>query len=442
MNLVFLGATEDVTGSKTILESRGTRILIDSGLYQGEVEPDKSQLESFKGYKLDCVLLTHAHLDHSGFLPLLMKSGFRGKIYCTSPTMKLIRIILDDALRIQMNKDESKKEIEEILFDQSHVDMVFEHIEVVEKNKEYKFKEVYFQYYEAGHILGAASVVVWDNDMKIGFSGDIGTKTDLIHFEPMSPKDLDYLVLESTYGDTIHKSNPIEEQLKSEIQKCIKKNGVLLIPCFAVARTQLIILYLYRVFKQFPHIKLPIYFDSPMAIKATDIYLENHSFTKLDKDEFLEALKMVKFSRFESVFEKARKHKPPMIVISSSGMLSGGKVLKYLDMYITHENNTILFTGFQAPGTLGHKIIGGETEIDLNGRVAHVRAELAKLEGISAHADQVELFEYAKQSKPSLRKIFLNHGETSEKLGLKKLLESDFDIPIIIAESDEVYELE
>ena len=442
MHLRFLGATEDVTGSKTIIESSQVRILVDSGMYQGEIETDKLQENPFKNLKINCVLLTHAHLDHSGFLPVLMKSGFRGKIFCTNPTMKLIKIILDDALRIQMDKEKDKRVESDVLFDQSHVDLVYEHVEIIEKNKEYKFKDIFFQYYEAGHILGAASVVVWDGLKKIGFSGDIGTKTDLIHFEPDAPKDLDYLVLESTYGNTVHKLSPIEEQLKSEIEKIRNKNGVLLIPCFAVARTQLMILYLYRVLRKFPELKIPIYFDSPMAIKVTDIYLEDHALTRLDKAEFLDALKFLKFSRFESVFDKARKQKPPVIVMSSSGMLSGGKVMKYLDMYITHEDNTILFTGFQAPGTLGHKLLSGETEVELNGRVAQVRAGLSKLEGISAHADKNELVEYAMQSQSSLRKIFLNHGESDEKVGLKRLLETQLDIPIIIAENDKAYELE
>lgn len=440
MKLEVIGAVDSVTGSKSCLEIDDIRIVVDSGLFQGMKDAAHRNREVVIKDKIDFVFLTHAHLDHSGYLPVLAKNGFRGLIYCTVETRELVEIILNDSVKIQENELKEGGQTEP-LYTAEDVELVMSQIIVVQKGVDYKKSHFHFRFSEAGHILGAASVTIWNDKLKIAFSGDIGRRDDILHLAPQALTDIDYLVLESTYGDRRHKRNHIIDDLQKEIDLIIQKKGVLLIPSFAVARTQQIILYLHEIFEKSPQHKIKVYVDSPMAIKATKVYEKYIESTKISKEGFKNALGSVKLAEFESTFDKVRKQKPPFIVVSSSGMLGGGMIMKYLDMFIHHSENTILFSGYQGEGSLGRKILDGETGMELNGHILKIRAEIHLLEGLSAHADQDELIDYACHAKGRLKKVFLNHGEKESMLALQGTLSHKLKIPVVIPEKGLKYDL-
>ncbi len=411
MKLRFYGATSTVTGSKTFLTINRKKILIDSGMFQGGKDSNKlnSKLPDFDIAEVDSIFLTHAHYDHSGYLPVLVKNGFRGKIYCTEVTKKIVEIILRDSANIQEN-DFKEKKISEILYDLDDVDKTMTHFRVVEQGK-WLGEDFRYIFEEAGHILGATSITFDNGDSKICFSGDVGRKDDLIHLPPHKETEADYLVIESTYGDRLHKKEDTQSVLKKHIERIISTQGVLLVPAFAVARTQVIIYELFELFEKYPEIEIPIYLDTPMGVRVTRLYMQEAEKLKVDSKRFIDAMKKVRFVEYSSDSKKLARAKKPFILISSSGMISGGKILKYMDMYAKHENNTVLITGFQGEGTIGRKLVEDEREIYLLGHTMNVRAHIEKLESVSAHADRDELLDYIKNSGTSLKKVFVNHGE-------------------------------
>jgi metallo-beta-lactamase family protein len=442
MKIKFLGATKTVTGSKTFLEIKDKRILIDCGMYQGPsvlTELNKPEPD-FDASRLDSIFLTHAHYDHSGYLPVLVKNGFKGKIVSTHATMQLVKIILEDSVKVQ-ESDLEKKKIKELLYEQADVEKTLSYFVNKEVGRDYFDQGFGYKFYEAGHILGATSIVFSFGGEGVCFSGDLGRKDDLIHKRADFPVNIDYLVLESTYGDRSHTlDNPLD-QLKQNIIDITKSNGVLLIPSFAVARTQILIQYLFDLFEAEPDIKLPVFVDSPMGIRATRIYLENHMLLKVDKEKFKSACKMVKFVEFGDDHKKLARKKAPFIIISSSGMISGGKVLKYFDMYAKHEKNTILLAGYQSEGTIGHKILNGEKVIPLFGHDIKIRARVELISSLSAHADAKEMKQLILDHSPKLKKIYLNHGEEQSKLIFKKYLQKDTIWKVEIANKNKWYNL-
>lgn len=441
MKLELIGAADTVTGSKSILTIGEHRLMIDSGLYQGIKDASELNHEEVASRNIDSIFITHAHLDHSGYLPIMIKNGFNGRIYCTHETKELINIVLNDSVKVQL-ASLKKNSHEEVLYTKEDVESVIQKLHVVEQGVDYKIHGLTIRFIQAGHILGASSIIISNRECKVCFSGDIGRGDDPLHHPPEVPLNLDYLVLESTYGDRLHSKESILEHLRAEIEQVIESHGVLLIPCFAIARTQMMMLYLYEVFKQYPNLKIPVFFDSPMAMEATIIYEKNINQTRLKSDEFEALTKSFTLSRYESCFDKVRKKKTPFVVVSSSGMLGGGMILKYLDMFIKHKENTILFCGYQAEGTLGRKILDGEEGMELNGHRLNMRANIRKLDGLSAHADKNELIDYALGSKNTLRKVFLNHGEKESMIFLKSSLEEKLSVPIIISNKNEVHELD
>lgn len=442
MKIKFLGAAQTVTGSKTLLEIGQTQVLVDSGMYQGS--KDISAL-NFKELDLDIknikyIFLTHAHFDHCGYLPVLIKEGFQGKIICSKLTMQLAQVILKDSAKVQQY-DLNDKKIDQVLYDEYDVERTMSFFETKNIDKKYQLEDFNFQLYEAGHILGATSIVFSYKGQSICFSGDIGRQGDLIHKQPNLPRDIDYLVMESTYGDREHQENNASEILSENIKRIKGTKGVLLIPAFAVARTQVIIQELYNLFEELPELKLPVYVDSPMGVKVSRIYAENSKHLKIEDELFKNALDSVKLLEFGNDFKKMTRAKGPMIIISSSGMISGGKVLKYFDMYAKHEMNTILISGYQSAGTIGRRILDGDLNITLFGHTINVRAKVDKLSSMSAHADRVEMKNLILESGKELKKIYLNHGEKTSLDDFKKYLENESGINVEIADKNTEYEL-
>lgn len=438
MQITFLGAIGTVTGSKTLLETENHSLLIDCGMYQGhhseQVNHKPLNLESAE---LDFIILTHAHLDHSGFLPVLVKQGFQGKILCTEATYQIAKIILEDSVRVQQSHLKDNPQFQ-VLYDEIDVSKTLSYFQTVIEGESLIFDDIQIHFYEAGHILGASQVLIENKGQSILFSGDLGRAKDRIHKAPKLV-EADHYIVESTYGDRIHSSESVVEKLAEHIKKIKETNGVLLVPAFAVARSQMFIQYLDDVFNKYPNCELPIFLDSPMTSKVTKIYIEHLKELSVDEDDFSKALKRVKFLDYGNDHKKFKKAKRPFILISSSGMISGGKVLRYFDMFAKSAENTVLLTGYQGEGTIGNKVLAGEKSIKLFGHTMTVKANIDLLEGLSAHADYTEIISHLKKLKNTPKYIFLNHGDNEARQNLKEKIEYEFDTNVIIAHKNTIY---
>ncbi len=442
LNLIFYGATETVTGSKTLLEINGSKILIDSGMYQGDRDSDfknRKPLE-FNPHEIDSIFLTHAHYDHSGYLPVVVKNGFKGHIYCTDATKKIVEIILKDSANIQAYDFKAGK-VKEVLYDIEDVEKAMTQFKVVESGKWHEQNS--FKYYleEDGHILGATSITFDNNKYKICFSGDVGRMDDKIHRAPVKEVEADYLVLESTYGDRLHKQEDTLLELKKHVERIKQTQGVLLIPAFAVARSQIVIYELFELFEKYPDLEIPVYFDTPMGIKVTKLYMDMSEQLKIEPKRFVEAMKSIRFVEYSSDSKKLARAKKPFILISSSGMISGGRILQYMDMYAKHENNTVLITGYQGEGTIGRQLVNDERSISLFGHTMNVRAHVEKLESLSAHADRDELLEYIRKCGKNLKTVYVNHGEEETVEKFVETIRSELKIDAINVEDHKKYNL-
>ncbi|MDP7142571.1 MAG: MBL fold metallo-hydrolase [Alphaproteobacteria bacterium] len=443
MKLTFMGATGTVTGSKYLLEDGNKRILVDCGLFQGLKE---LRLRNWKAFpvdpgSIDSVLLTHAHIDHSGYLPLLVKNGFKGKIYCTEATYDLCRILLPDCGRIQESDAEranrygyTKHSPAQPLYTEADAYQALKLFKTVPFGKDHFLSDfLRFNINRAGHILGAGSIKVSDGQTSILFSGDLGRPHDPIMKAPVQVQDADYLVLESTYGDRLHEGHDPMEKMADIINRTVKRGGIVIIPSFAVGRAQLILYYVHELIRQKKIPKLPVYLDSPMAIDATKIWQNHVDEHRLDAKKCGEVCRTAKYTQTVEESKALDTRAVPAIVISASGMATGGRVLHHIARYIGDEKNTILFAGYQAAGTRGSRLVHGEKEIKLFGRLFPVRAEINNLNTLSAHADYAEILDWLRGFREAPRKTFLTHGEpeaaSSFKFKIEEHLGWNVEIP-------------
>ncbi|GAA4324936.1 MBL fold metallo-hydrolase [Pontixanthobacter gangjinensis] len=450
VKIKFLGAAGTATGSKFYIEYQSVKLLVDCGMFQGLKELRLLNWEDLPipVAELDYVLLTHGHLDHTGYLPKLRQQGFAGEILGTSPSLAIAEIILKDTAKIQEEEAEraneekyskhhpaepnySLEEVEETLG-------LFRHIEPGEWIE--LAENVRCRHHKAGHILGACFIELEIEEKILLFSGDLGRSEDLLLDKPEEPRWADYLFLESTYGDRLHPEEDVETILTGLIKKSIEQNGILLIASFAVERLQLLIYLLWNLFKKnkVPH--LPVFIDSPMGIDATNLFSRYPGYHKVPAYEF-EAIK----NQFELVSSYRRTWEIidkniPRIVIAGSGMLTGGRILTYLKQFIDEPSTNLLLTGYQAEGTRGRQLEEGAYEIKIEGKYFPVKANIAKLESLSAHADQAELLDWCRHIKNVPEQVFLIHGEKHVTDAFRVKLESEFQWNINIpAINDEIH---
>ncbi|QYA26957.1 MBL fold metallo-hydrolase [Gramella sp. MT6] len=437
VKIKFLGAAGTVTGSKFYLEHQNLRLLIDCGMFQGLKELRILNWENLPVdvSSIDHVIITHGHLDHTGYLPKLVKQGFQGSILSTPPSLAIAEIILEDTAKIQEeeaeNANEEKYSKHSPALPLYTLDDVEKTIELFESVQPEVWTElapdIKFRFIHAGHILGACSVELHIHEKVFMFSGDLGRSEDVLLEAPEKPKWADYLFLESTYGNKLHPEEDVEKILSTLIKEVINEQGILLIASFAVERLQILVYLLWKLFKHNKAPEIPVFIDSPMGINATHVFSSFPEYHKIATHEF-EAMK----NRFELVSSFKRTweiidKKVPRIVIAGSGMITGGRILTYLKQFIDDPSTRLLLTGFQAEGTRGRQIEDGVHEIKIRGKYYPLKAKVTKLESLSAHADQGELLNWCKNIRNVPEEVFLIHGEKQVLDAFRVKLNSEFN---------------
>lgn len=443
MKIQFLGGAQTVTGSKYLLQTNKINILVDCGLFQGYKELRLLNWTHLpiSPPKIDYVLLTHAHIDHSGYIPLLVKNGFRGKILCTEATKDLCRILLPDSghlheedARYANRKGYSKHHTALPLYTLKEAEDSLKYFHAISFEERIQIaKNLHATFYYGGHILGASFIRLEQGGTSILFSGDLGRPIDPLMFAPKEPPSSDFLVIESTYGNRIHDNTDPLIQMKAIINRTVKRGGSIIIPSFAVGRTQSLLYYLHvlKSKKEIPDIS--VFVDSPMATNATKIFNRYAEQNRLTKEQNKSVCRVAHYinSVDESIALDHQKY--PAIIISASGMATGGRVIHHIRHFAPNPNNTILFSGFQVGGTRGDRMIRGEKEIKMFGKMVPIRAEIAQIENISAHVDSTEMLNWLAHLKKAPRKLFITHGEKEAAEALKFQIEQRFhwkcDIP-------------
>lgn len=473
MQITFLGATKTVTGSNFLVEGAGKKFLIDCGLYQGGSKEEEKNDEPFlyDPKEIDFMILTHAHIDHSGRIPLLYNDGFRGAIYTQKATMDLCSIMLPDSGHIQEQEAEWKnrkrvrqgKNIVIPLYTAEDAEKCMEIFKPVNYDEIIEITpEIHIRFNDAGHMLGSAIVEVWINedgqDKKIVFSGDIGNNDIPLLSSPTMIETTDYLVMESTYGGRLHNRNDEKANLFLNIvSETLEKNGTVVIPSFAVGRTQEILYEINNLKnndnseefkKEYDTLmKTPVYVDSPLAISATEIFRENMNLFDEETQQLIQSgdnpleFPGLQFTKTADESKSLNEMDGAAIIISASGMCDVGRIKHHLKHHIWNPNSTILFVGYQAPGTLGRRIVDGAKTIKIFGEEIAVNARIEYIEGYSGHADQEWLmnFIYSFITKP--KHIFLVHGEPDGQEILREKIVKQLGIPVTIPEFGEIYSI-
>lgn len=454
VKLKFLGAAQTVTGSKYLLELDNTKILIDCGLFQGLKELrlrnwDKLPIDP---KEIDLVLLTHAHIDHVGYLPRLIKDGYKGKIICTYATADLAKIMLKDAAKLQeeeavfaFKRGYSKHSKPEPLFNSVDAEQASSLLKGQPMNKSVDIlKNVSIKFFNSGHILGSSFIemIIQGNSQskKIVFSGDMGRYNDPIMNDPEAQEEADVLLVESTYGDRINPIGKVEETLIEVVNEALVRDGAIVIPAFAVGRTQTLIYFFNKLMSEGRIPTLPIYIDSPMAISVTNLYERHHGQHKIKVEH--------KGNDLISIFDSPNIHfcqtressqalnsiNKTCIIISASGMCTGGRILHHMTHRLPREQDTFLFAGYQAVGTRGRDMLDGEKTVRIFGEQIPVRCQVRVVNGLSAHADQTELLKWLGGFKKSPKVTFVIHGEPATAKTFSQIISNQLGWSTVVPE--------
>ena len=451
MRLTFLGGTGTVTGSKYLLEHEGRRLLVDCGLFQGLKQLRLRNWEAFAlpPQGIDAVVLTHAHLDHSGFLPRLVAQGFRGPVHCTPATRDLCGLLLPDSAHLLEEEAEyanrhgfSKHHPALPLYTQQDAQAALELLAPHGFDQGFEpIPGVRVLFRPAGHLLGAASVRVEWGTRSLLFSGDLGRSQDMLMHPPALPDATDWVVMESTYGDRTHTTVDALTSIADVVNRTAARGGVVLIPAFAVGRVQAMLycLHLLKAQRRIPDI--PVYLNSPLAADATRIYQNHQDGHKLTPEQcqaMCSAAKVV-----NSVEESKRLNliDTPAVIVSASGMASGGRVLHHLKAFGPEPRNSILFAGYQAVGTRGAAIVAGAPTVRIHGQHVPIRAEVAHLDSLSGHADRDELLAWVGALPAAPQRVFITHGEPLPSDALRQAIEERQGWPCTVPEYRDVVEL-
>lgn len=464
MKLEFLGAAHEVTGSCHYLQIDGTSLLVDCGMEQG-ADIYVNQDIPVNAAEIDYVLVTHAHIDHSGLLPLLYSRGFRGKIYATQATTELCHIMLKDSAHIQMFEAEWKnrkakragKPQVEPMYNMDDAIGVLEHFIPCSYGEKIAISEdISIRFIDAGHLLGSSSIEVWgkeeDREVKLVFSGDIGHENKPLIRNPQYIKDADYVIMESTYGDRVHQNPPdYAKELARVCKETFTRGGNLVIPAFSVGRTQEMLYFLRKIKTEnlLPEFRdFEVYIDSPLAVEATNIFHKSveECFDEEAREMVEKGINPIGFPGLKTAVTSDESKninfiQKPIVIISASGMCEAGRIRHHLKHNLWREDSTILFVGYQVPGTLGNHLLNGAKEVKLFGETIEVRARIENLPGISGHADQPHLLEWIKAFEQKPKRVFVVHGDDQVCDHFAQLVQLETGIPSVAPYSGDTYDL-
>jgi len=452
MRLTFLGGTGTVTGSKYLLEQDGRRLLVDAGLYQGLKQLRLRNWDAFPvpPSSLDAIVLTHAHLDHTGYLPRLAQLGFRGRVYSTAATRDLCALMLPDSARLLEEEAEyanrhgfSKHQPALPLYTEADARAALRLFTPHELQGEFEpIPGVRVQPRRAGHLLGAASVRVEWGGGSILFSGDLGRSDDLLMLPPEPPDAADTVIIESTYGDRVHAAADPLTELAAVISRTAARGGIVVIPSFAVGRAQALLYALHQLRTQRRIPDLPVFLNSPMAADATQIYQRHHAEHRLTAEQCVAIGHGVRIVSSVEESKQLNEMRFPAVIVSASGMASGGRVLHHLKAFGPDPRNSILFAGYQAAGTRGAAIVAGAPSVKIHGQQVPIRAEVAMLDSMSAHADRNELLAWIGALPRAPQRVFVTHGEPVAADALRQAIEERHRWPCSVPEYRDVVELD
>ncbi len=445
MKITFCGATQRVTGSNYLVETNSTKFLVDCGMFQGNAQAEQKNFEDFAydPKQIDFIIITHSHIDHIGRLPLLYKRGFRGKIYSTKPTAEFSKIFLTDTANLALEK--SKEIGVDPLYEIQDVENVCALFKTYDYYQDFSPTDgLNIKFYDAGHILGSAIIEIKAEEKTIVFSGDLGNPPVPILRDTDFIQKADYIIMESTYGSRNHA--PFENrqlELERVIENTIKNKGTLLIPAFAMERTQEIIYEINNLMGSGKIPQVPVYIDSPLAIKATEIYKKYPNYFDIEARELMQSDK--NFFDFKNLIltqsredsKKIDQDNLPKIIIAGSGMSNGGRILFHEKKYLPISSTTFLIIGFQVKGTLGRQILDGEKRVNILGENILVDASIAEIESYSAHADQQRLLYWLSKFEKGIKKIFLVHGEIESQDALMHKIEDEQGIEVMIPKENQ-----
>lgn len=449
--ITFLGGAGTVTGSKYLIETAGRRILVDCGLFQGLKQLRLRNWEKLpvEPSSIDAVILTHAHLDHSGYVPLLIKNGFKGKVVCTEPTADLCKILLPDSGYLQEKDAEfanrygfSKHKPALPLYTEADARRSLDRLDPVPFLKPIHIvTNVTAEFLPAGHILGAAIVRFALPGGSLVFSGDLGRFNDPTMVDPTPVETADYVVVESTYGDRLHNRASPQDALADVVNRAVQRGGSILIPTFAVGRVQTILYHLYHL-KQSKRIpEVPIFLDSPMAINASDLL---HKYLKWHRMDDALCRAVCGVARYVNTAEESKRltHNPvPKIILAASGMITGGRVLHHLKVFGPDPRSAIVLAGFQAAGTRGAAIAAGAQQVKVHGGYVPILAEVANIGAMSAHADREEILKWLADIRRPPKQSFVTHGEPSAADSLRQAIEERLKWPARVPDYRDTFEL-
>jgi len=446
MDIQFLGAAGTVTGSKHLVSEGDTRVLVDCGLFQGLKAFRRKNWDEppVDPRQLDAVVLTHAHLDHTGYVPVLIKKGFKGKIYCTEPTRDLCGILLPDSgylqeedARYANRKGFSRHDPALPLYTKEEAVRSLNRFQAVPFGEEVTVGGLTFRFDPVGHILGASTVLVTGRDRSALFSGDVGRPRN-----PLTPLEgefppADVVVMEATYGNRLHSTVDPVATIGGILKETVAKGGILLIPAFAVGRSQSVLWCLHQAFEKGLVPRVPVYVNSPMATNVTDLYRKHHAYHRLTDDQCRAVCGTARFTPSVEESKQLNRMEGPAVIISASGMMTGGRILHHVRSFAPDKNNTILLTGYQAPGTRGASLLAGAEELKIHGQYVRVRAKVVQVDFLSAHGDRQELLDWVGGLECRQRTVFLVHGEPSSLDEMRRRIEESMGYRVHVPALDQ-----
>lgn len=451
MRLAFYGGAKMVTGANYLLQSGKTKILIDSGLHQGSAYCESFNFEPFpyKPEEISAVFVTHAHIDHIGRLPQLYRAGFRGQIFSTPPTKDLGEILLLDSEHIL--KEEARKKKKPPIYEIPDVVKTVGLWQKRSYHEKIKVGDFSAEFYDAGHILGSASVVIYAEGKKVVFSGDLGNAPAPLIKPAEKVGEADYALIESVYGGRLHEEKKArKDELEDLIEETVKAGGTLIIPSFALERTQELLTELNDLVEGGRIPRVPVFIDSPLAIRLTSVYQKYSHDPAYFNEEAIKTIEsgdaIFNFSGLKMALTSAQSKEindvpPPKVIVAGSGMSNGGRILHHERRYLPDPESAILFVGFQAKGSLGRQILDGAKSVKIFGEEVPVRCRIKAIGGYSAHADQSQLLEWLRPMRRSLKKVFIVQGEEEQSLPLAQKIKDELAIPALVPSFGEEFVL-